>query len=189
MEDIKIKMTFSDENAAKDFIEYSKKFDSDQELQKKLGEAESEEQLYEAMKEGDYINMSFQEFMDAFKKSIDKFDSIIEENSKFQLNSEELDSITGGVKFKILRKSWWTKDHVKDLVKYVPAVGGTAVSIWDAAEKNEGWKSVGKIASSAMLGAFDAVALGSGIGVGAHLLVYAGTQASERAAHATIGVL
>ena len=187
MENMDIYFTFKDAKTAQEFIEYSKKFAEDKELNQRLQEAKSEDQAYEILKEKGYIDISFQEFMNRLNEICDKLDSVCEQAGN-QLSMEELESVVGG---HIFQKSWWKKNW-KKAVSYVPFVGGLTVSIYDAATgKTSGWESAAKIITSVAAGAIEAGAavLSGGASVGVHAAVAAGSYGASQVYERGMGAL
>ena len=177
MEGMEIHFTFKDEKTAQEFLDYSKRFAEDREVNQRLQQVKSEDQAYEILKEKGYINMSFQEFMNKLNEVCDKLDSACE-NSRNQLSIEELEGVVGG---HIFQGSWWKKNWQK-VVSFVPFLGGLTSSIYDAATgKTSGWDSVGKIGISVGAGLIEtigAVASG-GASIGAHIAISAGSYAGS----------
>ena len=87
--------SFKDENTAKKFTDYVKNFAADKELNQKIEEAESEDQVYEILKERNLIDMSFQEFMSALNQACEKMEAACDK-ANGELSIEELESVVGG---------------------------------------------------------------------------------------------
>ena len=121
--------SFKDENTAKKFTDYVKNFAADKELNQKIEEAESEDQVYEILKERNLIDMSFQEFMSALNQACEKMEAACDKANN-KLSFEELDSIVGGG---IFSKNGWVRKNWKEIVSYVPYVGDMMVSITEIA--------------------------------------------------------
>ena len=178
MENMDIYFTFKDAKTAQEFIEYSKKFAEDKELNQRLQEAKSEDQAYEILKEKGYIDISFQEFMNRLNDICDKLDSACEKAGN-QLSMEELEGVVGG---HIFQKSWWKKNWEK-AVSFVPFVGGLTKSIYDVASgKTAGWEAAGKIIFSVGAGLMETVAAvaSGGTSVGAHIAIAAGSYGASQ---------
>ena len=178
MEDMEIHFTFKDEKTAQEFLEYSKRFAEDKEVNQRLQQVKSEDQAYEILKEKGYINMSFQEFMNKLNEVCDKLDSACE-NSRNQLSIEELEGVVGG---HIFQGSWWKKNWQK-AVSFVPFVGGLTKSIYDVASgKTAGWEAAGKIIFSVGAGLMETVAAvaSGGTSVGAHIAIAAGSYGASQ---------
>ena len=120
--------SFKDENTAKKFTDYVKNFAADQDLNQKIEEAESEDQVYEILKERNLINMNFQEFMSAVNQACEKMEAACDKANS-ELSIEELESVVGG---SIFSKSYWKKNW-KKVVSYVPFVGDLTVTIAEVA--------------------------------------------------------
>lgn len=120
--------SFKDDNTAKKFTDYVKNFAADKDLNQKIEEAESEDQVYEILKERNLINMSFQEFMSALNQTCEKMEAACDK-ANGELSIEELESVVGG---SIFSKSYWKKNW-KKVVSYVPFVGDLAVTVAEIA--------------------------------------------------------
>lgn len=121
--------SFKDENTAKKFTDYVKNFAADQDLNQKIEEAESEDQVYEILKERNLIDMSFQEFMSALNQACEKMEAACDKANN-KLSVEELDSIVGGG---IFSKNGWVMKNWKEIVSYIPYVGDMMVTVADIA--------------------------------------------------------
>ena len=120
--------SFKDENTEQKFRDYVNNFAADKELNQKIEEAESEDQVYELLKERNLINMDFQEFMSALDLTCEKLGTACD-SVQGELSPEELEGIVGG---SIFSKKWW-KEKWKKVVSYVPFIGDLAVTITEVA--------------------------------------------------------
>ena len=140
MENTTLLFTFKDEQDKDKFFDYVKKYESDEDLKKKVEAAQSEDQVYELLKGRGLIDMSFQDFMKSLNNLCDKFGSVLE-GKEHELSQEELESVVGG---NIFQASWWKKNW-KKVVSYIP--GATLVEdIIDVAKgKTKGLEAAAKI--------------------------------------------
>jgi hypothetical protein len=158
--------SFKDDETAKKFTDYVKTFAEDKELNQKIQEAQSEDQVYEILKEKNLINMSFQEFLSALDQACEKMGAACD-SSDGELSFEELESVVGG---SIFSKNYWKKNW-KKVVSYVPFIGDLTVTVAEIATGEV--KGAGHITSkiAATLGGIGLEVIGdlAGCGIGGYV--------------------
>lgn len=136
---IKVIYEVGEEKAAK-YNDIKQKMLSDKEFLAAFDKAEAKEEVYDLLKEKNYIDFSYEEFL----SRIEKFEGMTKEAFNNQeLSLDQLEHVVGGSIFTDIGNFF--EDHWKDVVKCVPFVGSGVVKIVEVAkgETTGGFLEVG----------------------------------------------